>query len=344
MLFAMTRRLDMTYCYLTQGHQGKSLRGDVMFGIGSSSTAGHSAAAGAGESENEASRLPKALFGYEVVDFIGEGAGSRIFAAAHPQTKQIYALKYVVPRTEKDLRFVEQLEAEYEVGRQVNHPGLRRSIEMKVNRSLFRKVTEAALVMELFDGFSLERRLPRTLTQTVETFIQTADGLAALHALGYVHCDLKPNNILVDPSGHVKVIDLGQAARGGTAKSRIQGTPDYIAPEQVKCLPVTVQTDVFNLGATMYWALCGKKLPTLFNIKKGENSFLVDAVIQTPRDCNPLVPEQLSNLVMECVRTNPARRPADMPELSRRLEIILHVMRRQQRDAQGSGRRDVVTA
>jgi serine/threonine protein kinase len=89
-----------------------------------------SPAAVSNPSETEAHPIPKSLFGYEVVDFVGEGAGSRIFAAAHPQTKQIYALKYVQPRTEKDQRFVEQLEAEYEVGRQVKHPGLRRSIEM----------------------------------------------------------------------------------------------------------------------------------------------------------------------------------------------------------------------
>jgi eukaryotic-like serine/threonine-protein kinase len=291
--------------------------------------------------EAESNPIPKALFGYEVVDFLGEGAGSRIFAAAHPVSKQIYALKYVVPKTDKDLRFIEQLEAEYEVGRQVTHPGLRRSLEMKVSRSLFRKVTEAGLVMELFDGVSMERRLPQSLPAIVDVFIKTADALAALHALGYVHCDLKPNNILVDANRNVKVIDLGQACRTGTAKSRIQGTPDYIAPEQVKCLPVTVQTDVFNLGATMYWALCGKKLPTLFNIKKGENSFLVDTAIPTPRDCNPQVPEQLANLVMECVRTNPARRPADMAEMSRRLEILLHVIRKQQAANNGSasGRR-----
>lgn len=286
-------------------------------------------------SEAEAHPIPKSLFGYEVVDFIGEGAGSRIFAAAHPDTKQIYALKYVVPKAEKDIRFVEQLESEYEVGRQVKHPGLRRSIEMKVSRSLFRKVTEAALVMELFDGVSMERRLPQGLTALVEVFIQTADALGSLHGLGYVHCDLKPNNILVDASRHVKVIDLGQAAKIGTAKTRIQGTPDYIAPEQVKLLPVTVQTDVFNFGATMYWALCGKKLPTLFNIKKSANSFLVDTAIVTPRDCNRQVPEPLSNLVMECVRTQPARRPADMAELSRRLEIILHVIRKERGEAKG---------
>jgi len=278
----------------------------------------------------EANPLPKSVFGYDVVDFIGEGAGSRIFAVTHPSTKQLFALKYVLPKTDKDVRFVEQLQTEYEVGKLVNHPGLRRSLDLKINKTFFRKITEAALVLDLFDGVSLERRLPQGMSQLVEVFIKTADALASLHALGYVHCDLKPNNILVDAASmNVKVIDLGQAARAGTAKTRIQGTPDYIAPEQVKCLPVTVQTDVFNFGATMYWALCGKKLPTLFNIKKSENSFLVDAVMASPRDCNKMVPETLSNLVMECVRTNPQKRPADMPELSRRLEIILHVMRKE---------------
>jgi serine/threonine-protein kinase len=280
--------------------------------------------------ETEAHPLPKTVFGYDVVDFIGEGAGSRIFAVTHPTTKQLYALKYVLPKTDKDQRFVEQLETEFEVGKQVSHPGLRRSLDLKFARTLLtRKVTEAALVMELFDGVSLERRLPQSLAQLVEVFVQSADALASLHALGYVHCDLKPNNILVDNAAKsVKVIDLGQAARIGTAKSRIQGTPDYIAPEQVKCQPVTVQTDVFNFGATMYWSLCGRKLPTLFNIGKSQNSFLLDTTFASPRECNKQVPETLSTLVMECVRTNPQKRPADMAELSRRLEIILHVIRR----------------
>ena len=118
--------------------------------------------------EAEAHPLPKAVFGYDVVDFIGEGAGSRIFAVTHPTTKQLYALKYVLPKTDKDQRFVEQLETEFEVGKQVSHPGLRRSLDLKLSRTLLtRKVTEAALVLELFDGVSLERRLPQSLTQLV---------------------------------------------------------------------------------------------------------------------------------------------------------------------------------
>ena len=274
------------------------------------------------------SALPRRLFDYEVIDLIGQGAGSLIYVVSHPQTKQLYALKHVVRKTDKDDRFIEQLQTEYEVGKQVSHAGLRKSIDLKMNRTLLRKVTDAALVLELFDGVSLEQQLPRNLTDIVDAFIQTARALGSLHALGYVHCDLKPNNILRDNAGHVKVIDLGQTVKAGTAKKRIQGTPDYMAPEQVKCLPVTLKTDVFNFGASLYWSLSGRKLPTLFTIKKSENSFLVDDRIATPRDCNPQVPQTLSNLAMECVRTNPAKRPEDMGELARRLEIIEHTLHR----------------
>lgn len=276
-----------------------------------------------------AGKMPKRLFDYEVLDLIGRGAGSTIYCVSHPATKQLYALKHVVRKREKDERFIEQLQAEFEVGSKVNSPHLRRSVDFQVTHTglLRRTPVEAMLVLELFDGASLEQHTPRDLAQIVNAFAQTAQGLHALHQLGYVHCDLKPNNILRDPAtGAVKVIDLGQAAKAGTAKQRVQGTPDFMAPEQVKLQPVTVKTDVYNFGATLYFCLAGKRLPTLFTIKRGDNSFLVDQQIPSPRDLNPLIPEQLSNLVMECVRTNPAKRPGDMADLARKLEVIEFVL------------------
>ena len=278
---------------------------------------------------DQPANLPKSIFDYDVIDFVGEGAASLIYAVSDPKSKQLYALKHVVRKTEKDARFIEQLENEYEVGKRVVHPNLRRIFECKVNRSLFMKVNEAILLMELFDGTPLEVSLPRSLTALVQVFIETARALEALHKLGYVHCDLKPSNILINNAGHVKVIDLGQACPNGTAKKRIQGTPDYIAPEQVKCLPVSYRTDIFNFGATMYWALCGRKMPTLFTAGKGENSILSDDLIPSPRQLNPMVPETLSNFVMECTRLNPNKRPADMSEVIRRLEVIQHGVQRQ---------------
>jgi eukaryotic-like serine/threonine-protein kinase len=276
--------------------------------------------------------LPKKIFDYDVIDRIGEGARSYIYAVSHPKTKQLYALKHVKRATEKDDRFIEQVITEYEVGQKVQHKNIRKLLELKTSRNMLLKITEIGLVMELFDGHPLEENLPRSLTKLIQIFIETAKAIEAMHAAGFVHCDLKPINILLSSHGQVKVIDLGQAAPIGTEKTRIQGTPDYIAPEQVKCRPVTMRTDIYNLGATMYWALTGKKIPTLYTVRKAAKghgpSFLLDDQVAAPRELIPTVPELLSVLVMECVRSDPRKRPGDMTEVIRRLETIQHTIQR----------------
>jgi serine/threonine protein kinase len=298
---------------------GKLSSAALRIGAGGSWGGRMTQAASTGKSVDAA---PRELFGYEIVEFLGEGAASQIYAVTDPKTQQVYALKHVVVKQAKEQRFAEQLLNEYEVGRQINNRLIRRVFDAKVSRTLLRKITEAALIMELVDGTPLDQRATSSLSETISIFTQVAEALAAMHACGFIHCDLKPNNILVCSDGSIKLIDLGQACPALTIKQRIQGTPDFIAPEQVKREPVTVRTDVFNFGATLYWALCSKPLPTLFNIKRGENSFLLDQAIQSPHDLNPGIPEPLSNLVMECVRTNPAKRPAGMADVIRRLELI----------------------
>src|SRR5712691_7639473 len=170
--------------------------------------------------------MPRALFGYEILGVLGEGAGSIIYAASHPETRQICALKHVVVKVEKEQRFIEQLRAEFEVGQKVRHPGLRKSLDLKVKANWRGKVSEAALIMEMVEGVPLDEQCPPSLMETLDCFVQSAHALHALHALGFVHCDLKPANILVGDQGVTKIIDLGQACATGTRKARIQGTPD----------------------------------------------------------------------------------------------------------------------
>jgi serine/threonine protein kinase len=274
--------------------------------------------------------MAQKLLHYDVLERLGEGARSTIYAVRDPETGKVFALKHVVRAEQKDIRFIEQMETEFEISRQFNHSNLRKTFELKINKTMLLKTAEAFLLMELVDGKPLDVRLPSQMIDIVDTFIQAAQGLKAMHAMGYAHCDIKPNNILRNDHGQVKIIDFGQSCKIGTVKERIQGTPDYIAPEQVSRRPISVQTDVFNLGATLYWALLGRHIPTLYTVnKKGENSFLLDTRIDSPQDLNPRVPPALSNLVMECISTRPAKRPSDMDQVITRLELAKHILNKQ---------------
>src|SRR5438270_2000738 len=271
--------------------------------------------------------MAQKLLQYEVLERLGEGARSTIYAVKDPATRKEFALKHVVRNDPKDLRFVEQMETEFSISKSFNHPNLRKSYELKVVKSLLRKTTEAFLVMELVEGKTIDISRPTDMLEQIDVFIQVAQGLKHMHERGYVHCDLKPINILRTGSGQIKIIDFGQSCRIGTVKERIQGTPDYIAPEQVMRQPVTQQTDVFNLGASMYWAVTGRHIPTLYTVnKKGENSFLLDARFDTPRDLNPSVPPALSNLIMESISTRASKRPPDMDSVLQRLELAKHIL------------------
>jgi serine/threonine protein kinase len=274
--------------------------------------------------------MAQKLLQYEVLERIGEGARSTIYAVKDPVTRKEFALKHVLRADPKDLRFIEQMETELEISKTFNHPALRKSYELKINKSMLMKVNEAFLLMELVEGKTIDISRPSDMVELIEVFLQVAQGLKHMHTKGYVHCDLKPINILRTPTGQIKIIDFGQSCKIGTVKERIQGTPDYIAPEQVNRQPVNQQTDVFNLGATMYWATTGRHIPTLYTVnKKGENSFLLDARIDTPIDINPQIPAGLSSLIMESISTRQSKRPADMDSVIQRLELAKYRLQKE---------------
>ena len=258
--------------------------------------------------------------GYQVIQFLGSGARSTIWQVRDIETDDVFALKRVVKRTPEDTRFLDQAINEYEVGSQFNHPAVRRIFRLRrIKRWL--ALREVRVMMELCPGKTVQENRPRDVGETVRVFLETASGLAHMNAKGFVHADTKPNNIIVSPEGNVKVIDFGQSCPLGTIKPRIQGTPDFIAPEQVHRRPVDGRTDVFNFGASLYWTLTGRPIPTVLP-KEGSLTLNATQRVTPIEQYNPEVPKPLAKLVSDCVEQHPAQRPASMNEVVSRLSLI----------------------
>ena len=261
------------------------------------------------------------LFGYEIVKPLGQGAASRIYEVTEIATGRSYAVKHVIRRSEREERFMDQLRAEHDIGRRVQHPSLRKSYFLLEQKRWFASSKEAVLVLELIRGQLLP--VPETdVANAMRLMEQLGGAVAALHKAGFVHCDLKPYNLLLDGERNLRLIDLGQTCPVGTAKTRIQGTPEYMAPEQLRCRAVSFKTDVFGWGATTYKLLTGVSLPTLFTVSRGGvNSFLLDDTIRPPIVLAPHVPQDLSDLVMSCVKSAADKRPELKDVLARLAEL-----------------------
>ncbi len=260
---------------------------------------------------------------FTIIRRIGNGARSTIYLATDETDGTVVALKRLIYEKPEDHRVFEQTENEFKVAQRIDHPYVRKCYRLRKIRSMF-KVREMLLSMEHFDGKTLEESTTLSLGDVLLVFRMVATGLNAMHQAGYIHCDMKPNNILINKSGAIKIIDLGQSCPIGTTKSRIQGTPDYIAPEQVKRRTLGPRTDVFNLGATMYWALTGKNVPTLIPKKIATVGRYESQKCYAPHELKQQIPVGVSKLVMDCVKQDPTERPGNMMEVISRLDLMIH--------------------
>ncbi|MFG0251756.1 MAG: serine/threonine-protein kinase [Phycisphaerales bacterium JB038] len=257
----------------------------------------------------------KKLGGFTILANLGTGAASRLYAVQDPKTKQVWALKHVVKHNPKEQRFLDQTEREAEAGTRLSHPNVRKVFRLIRVKKLL-KTVEMLLLMELVDGVSSEIHPPKTVDEMLSVWAQVAAGLTHMHECGWVHADMKPHNIIITEAGTAKIIDLGQSCRVGTIKERIQGTPDYIAPEQVHRREITEQTDVYNFGASLYWTLTGTHIPTA--LPKGDSLLSGaqdDHLIERPQDPSELMPGTpplLAALIMQCVEVELYKRPDSM--------------------------------
>ena len=268
--------------------------------------------------------------GYELISPIGTGAVSTIWRARDLTNGDICALKVIARSSGADGRHFRQMTNEYRVAQRFEHPNLARAYELVTSRVLF-WTTQMALAMEYVPGSTLaELREKEELdaARLVEIYIQLADGMGYMHSQGIVHLDMKPHNVIITPEGQAKIVDFGLARTKGNYTGRVQGTPDFMAPEQIKMGWVDERTDVYNLGATMFYLVTGKSVQMTLTSRNGNGNGKATVGSQTFRSLEVEVPEAMESLILASCRPQPAERPhtmaqvlADLREIAAKMKI-----------------------
>ncbi len=264
---------------------------------------------------------------YQLLNCIAAGSQTQIWEVGHPGGPERYVMKLMLPHVFQDKEAVRSLRHEARVGTSLEHPNLIEFHQFSMTGS------EAFIVMEYFRGPNLKNSLkadPEGLQARLRRVMEGAClALAELHRHGWVHKDVKPDNILSNRAGEVKVIDFALATRvpsglgklfGGKVKS-IQGTRTYIAPETIRKRHATPATDVYSLGVTLYELVAGT--PPF----KGSspNDLLKRHLAEKPDPpsvYNPNVTSELDQLVTWMLAKKPENRPGSMDELYQAIRTV----------------------
>jgi serine/threonine protein kinase len=231
------------------------------------------AAAASGSSSSSISRItssatadegrfvPGTLLGgrYRIIGLLGRGGMGEVYRATDLALGQSVALKFLPEEAAHNERLLERFHGEVRVARQVSHPNVCRVYDIgEVEGMPF-------ISMEYVDGEDLASLLLRIgrlpADKAVETARKLCAGLAAAHDRGIIHRDLKPCNIMMNKRGDVVIMDFGLAALADhlTGAEVRNGTPAYMAPEQLRGAEVTARSDIYALGLVLYELFTGKR-------------------------------------------------------------------------------------
>ncbi len=268
---------------------------------------------------------------YEILGPLGEGGMGTVFKARDRRLGRPLALKLLkldaVSDRQSRLRFLQEAKA----ASALNHPNIIAVYDIgESEEGLF-------LAMEYVAGRTIEDLIggePLPMGKAVDYAIQCADALAAAHAAGIVHRDIKPGNLMVTRQGTVKVLDFGVAKVSGqgetttlterpvTGEDRIVGTVAYMSPEQAQGGSVDARSDIFSFGVVLYEMLTGRRpfwggtrTATLAAILRDEPAAISGA--------NPRVPPELERIILRCLEKDPARRFQSIADVKIALDWFL---------------------
>jgi serine/threonine protein kinase len=263
---------------------------------------------------------------FQVVEPLGTGAHSSILHIRRAADSTHYALKVVSINGSEDQKYLDQAEHEFKVAKMLDHPSVIKVYALERHKNWLWRVTRVHLLIEYVHGQTLDT-LPRIpLPQLVQIFERIASALVHMHRRGVCHADLKPKNIMLDRSGQVKIIDLGLAWTRGESKTRIQGTPEYMAPEQARRKFVNERTDLFNFGATMYRMVTWRLPPS--TLATDEGGLPIDAqtwhrLLKPVTDFAPNIPQPLADLIHHCLSFNARQRPEGAADVQQTLARLV---------------------
>lgn len=256
--------------------------------------------------------IGKQLGRYEVRSVLGLGAMGHVYEGYDADLQRVVAMK-ILPRRIDPLHQplgLRMFLQEARVAARIQHPNVVTVYEVGQQDGVY------YFIMERIHGVTLAALIDRTgalpIHQACYSIAHAAKGLAAGHALGIVHRDVKPGNIMIDTHGRVKVTDFGLANVAGATgikelADRTLGTPGWISPEAARGEPPTPASDIYSLGLTLYYALTNDRL-----VKGDSKSGMIRNQMQArsiTRDRLPQDwPARLSEILVQCLQADPRHR------------------------------------
>lgn len=247
---------------------------------------------------------------YDLEELVGEGAMGKVYRALDPVLSRAVAIKLMSASISQDSHLRDRFLREARAAANLQHPNIITIYDFGDAGG------HPYIAMEYIEGTDLahiiQDRQPVSLETKVSYVINLLNGLAYAHTKGVVHRDIKPANIRVTADGRVKIMDFGIAHLSGSEMTHsgvVLGTPDYMAPEQVRGLPVTPQTDIWSAGALLY------ELLTFEKPFSGEtlHAVLFKVVTEEPPSItklNPSLPEALERIVNTALNKEASKRYA----------------------------------
>lgn len=261
--------------------------------------------------------------GFEVRAMLGIGGMGAVVRAADQKLNREVALKFLPPQMVKEPARIAELRAEAEIVSRIKHENVVSILSWHEEQDV------PFYAMELVDGESLMGLIRRSgklgVSEAMRIMIEAAAGVEALHGYDIIHRDIKPQNILIERNGRVKITDFGIARSsedsiGEARDNKIAGTPQFMAPEQARGEAASKQSDIYGIAATLYYCLTGKPpVKSSSDIRK-QVKIVAEGKPIPIRNHLPKLNSEIAKVIMKGLNPVQAKRGWDMASYRRELE------------------------